>query len=79
MFFSGKANHGISLSVKLLFNYEILKWESSAKLGRRKNKHCNCPLVADSSTAMNPPSTAISLAVRWTAETGSPMLETSTA
>lgn len=74
MFFSGQTNHVISLSVKLLFNYE-----SSAKLGRSKHKHRNRPLVADSSTVINPPSTAISFAVRWTAETESPMLETSIA
>lgn len=77
MFFSGQSNHVISLSVELLFNYERLKRESSAKLGRSKNKHRNRPLVAGSSKAISPPSTAISVAVRWTAE--SPMLETSIA
>lgn len=78
-FFSGQANNVISLSVELLFNHERLKWESSAKLGRSKNKHCNRPLVADSSKAISPPSPAISLAVRWSEETESPRLETSTA
>lgn len=79
MCFSGQANHVISLSAELLFNNKRLKWKRSAKLGRNKHKHGHRPLVADSSKAISPPGTAISLAMRWTAETGSPMLETSIA